>query len=116
MTDQQWINDLRNKEQEFKQAVPNDLWSNIERNLPVPNSSKHALILPMWLRYGGVAATVIAILTLGGLFLNFRLISLIVLVDWLLWRLSSLKAGKAGVGGCAWAVSHKVVPIVAVSV
>ncbi len=70
MTDQQWINDLRNKEQEFKQAVPNDLWSNIERNLPVPNSSKQALILPMWLRYGGVAATVIAILTLGGLFLN----------------------------------------------
>lgn len=57
MKDNNWIDDLRKKEHDFEVRVPEGLWEDIERNLPSAVSPQRRIV-PLWLRYGGVAAAV----------------------------------------------------------
>lgn len=79
-----WLNDLRRKMEDHTEDVPDGLWKNISEELfvedetkkisgPVPNdlkAQKAVLVfnLPLLYRIGGVAATIVMFLILGGLF------------------------------------------------
>lgn len=60
MEDNNWIEDLRHKEHDFELRAPEGLWDDIEQSLSSGNRRQRR-ILPLWLRYGGVAAVALCL-------------------------------------------------------
>ncbi|TGX80431.1 PorT family protein [Palleniella muris] len=60
MEDNNWIEDLRHKEHDFELRAPEGLWDDIERSLS-SGHRRQRRILPLWLRYGGVAAVALCL-------------------------------------------------------
>lgn len=65
MKDNDWIKYLREEEENFLPEAPDGLWGDIEGKLPSPKKSP--LIVPLWLRCCGVAASVALLIGVGAL-------------------------------------------------
>lgn len=67
MNDEKWMNDLRNKEENFIPELPEGLWDNIKESLP---TKKSHMVFPLWLRYASIAACVVFLLGISGYLLQ----------------------------------------------
>lgn len=69
MNDFDWIENLRREEDNFLPEPPEGLWDDIVDNLPPKKRQQHRLV-PLWLRYSGVAACIALLFGTGVLFFN----------------------------------------------
>lgn len=72
MNEKEWIDRLRQQEQDYDEPVPEGLWDDIERELTPMLSHKRPKTMFLWLRLGRIAAAVVLLCGLGSLFLLFR--------------------------------------------
>ena len=69
MSDKKHIDRLFQERFKDFEATPSDaVWENIEAELN--KKKKKRRIIPLWWRYAGIAALLVLLLTIGGLFLN----------------------------------------------
>lgn len=69
MNDKEWIDRLRQEEQEYEAPAPDGLWDDIDKELTPMLSHKKHMTMPVWVRLGGVAAAVALMLGVGSIFL-----------------------------------------------
>lgn len=69
MNEKEWIDRLRQKEQDYVEPAPEGLWDDIDKGLPDVSSYQKPKVISFWYRIGGIAASVALLIGLGGLFL-----------------------------------------------
>jgi len=71
MNENKWIEDLREKEREFNLPAPEGLWAATERRLAEETATrKKGFVVPLWVRYGGVAAAIVLVAVIGATLLT----------------------------------------------
>ena len=63
MNDNDWIKQLQSMMERHEEPVPDDLWQDIEAQLPDKQASKH--MMPAWRRYATAAAVALAVIGTG---------------------------------------------------
>lgn len=69
MNEKEWIDRLRQKEQDYVEPAPEGLWDDIDKGLPAMSPNQKTKVIPFWYRIGGIAASVALLIGLGSLFL-----------------------------------------------
>ncbi len=72
MNEKEWIDRLRQKEQDYMEPAPDGLWDEIDKGLTSVSSHQKPKVNPVWYRIGGIAAAVALIIGLGSIFLFFN--------------------------------------------
>ncbi len=69
MKQDQWIDDLRKRMDDYSESVPTELWEELEEEL---NHQEHARVIPLWRRWQTVAAAVILAVATSSLWYVLR--------------------------------------------